>query len=328
MSKKRIAIVTGGDVAERGISLNSAQTVFDHLDPAKYDRFVIELNGKEFVEQKSGARIDKNDFTLRVDGGKLGFDLVYLMLHGHPAEDGRLQGYFELLGIPYTGCEVFCSALTFDKQATKDYLRTHGVPMAASRLLHKGSPYDRKELEELGLPLFVKPNKNGSSYGVTKVKAFDKLDEAIQLAFQYDQEVVVEQFLGGREFSHGVLRRNGEVVVLPITEIKPFGEFFDYSAKYEKQSEEITPAELADGLWEQVSDQTARLYQLLQCKGACRMDYILVGDTFHFLEANTIPGMSETSLLPQQAIAHGWTIRELLDAVVDEALEESSQPVS
>lgn len=321
MAKKRIAIVTGGDVAERGVSLESARTVFNHLDSEKYERFIIELNGTEFVEQVRGVTLDKNDFSLRRDGEGLRFDLVYLMLHGHPAEDGRLQGYFELIGLPCTGCDVFCSALTFDKQATKDYLRTYGVPMAESRLFFKGRPHELEPLQELGLPLFVKPNKNGSSYGVTKVKQFDQLPEAMDQAFRYDNEVVVEQFLDGREFSNGVFRRKGRIEVLPVTEIKPFGDFFDYSAKYEKQSEEITPAVLEETLAQQVRAQTERLYELLGCRGACRMDYILVEDVFYFLEANTIPGMAETSILPQQAIAHGLSISELLDLVIEEALD-------
>ncbi len=320
MNKLNIAIVTGGDVAERGISLGSAKTVFEHLDPSKYNRYVIELNNRRFVEQSTGVPIDMNDFSLQREGGKVRFDLVYLMLHGHPAEDRRLQGYFELLGIPYTGCDVFSSALTFDKQATKDFLRSHDVPMAESQLLLKGRPIDWPALQQL-VPAFVKPNKNGSSYGVTKVKAADKLEAAVELAFQYDDEVVVERFLDGREFSNGVLRRNGDITVLPITEIVPFGEFFDYKAKYEKQSEEITPARLDAGLTKKVQALTRRIYEVLSCRGACRVDYILVGDTFYILEVNTIPGMSETSILPQQAIAHGWTISELLDAVVEEAME-------
>jgi len=171
------------------------------------------------------------------------------------------------------------------------------------------------------VPAFVKPNKNGSSYGVTKVKTADQLEDAVALAFQYDDEVVVERFLDGREFSNGVLRRNGEVVVMPITEIVPFGEFFDYKAKYEKQSEEITPARLSVDLTRKAQALSRHIYEALGCRGACRVDYILVGDTFYILEVNTIPGMSEASILPQQAVVHGWTISELLDAVVEEALE-------
>lgn len=320
MNKLNIAIVTGGNVAERGISLGSAKTVYHHLNPEKYNRYIIELNGAVFSEQSTGTRIDLNDFSLELDGKKIAFDLIYLMLHGHPAEDGRLQGYFELMGIPCTGCGVLSSALTFDKQATKDFLRTHGIPMAESKLLLKGRVTDWDVLKDLGLPLFVKPNKNGSSYGVSKVKGYDGLEDAVRLAFQFDEEVVVEQFLAGREFSNGVLRKNGEVVVLPITEIVSHNEFFDFKAKYENESDEITPADLPEDLSRKCRALTRRVYEALGCRGACRVDYILVGDTFNLLEVNTIPGMSEASILPQQAIAHGWTIGELLDAVVEERM--------
>lgn len=320
MNKLKVAIVTGGNVAERGISLGSAQTVFQHLDSAKYDKYVIELNGAVFAEQSSGARVDLNDFSLRLDGETIRFDLVFLMLHGHPAEDGCLQGYFEVLGIPYTGCDHFVSSLTFNKQATKDYLRAHGIPMAASQLLFKGWSIDLEAQRGLGLPLFVKPNKNGSSYGVSKVKKFEEMDSAIQLAFQYDDEVVVEQFLNGREFSNGAVRKNGEVIVLPITEIVSQNEFFDYKAKYEQESQEITPARLSPELTRRCQAQTRKVYEALGCKGMARVDYILVGETFFLLEVNTIPGMSEASIIPQQAAAHGWTIGELLDAIVEEAM--------
>jgi D-alanine-D-alanine ligase len=318
--KLNVAIIAGGDVAERGISLQSAATVHQHLDAAKYRKFLIELNRGVFTEKNSGTRVDLNDFSLPLPGETIRFDLILLMIHGHPAEDGCLQGYFQLLGIPCTGCNLFVSALTFDKQACKDFLRAYDIPMAPSQLLHKGKPIDLAALSGMGLPLFVKPNKNGSSYGVSKVKSTEELPAAIAKAFEFDDEVVVEGFLAGIEVSNGVLRRNGEIVVLPITEIVPQNEFFDYKAKYEKESQEITPARLSDELRDKCQAQTKRLYEVLGCRGLCRFDYILVGETFYFLEGNTIPGMSATSIVPQQAAAHGWSIAELLDAVVEDAL--------
>ena len=318
--KTRIAVITGGNVAEREVSLKSAATVAKHLDSSKYEAFVIELNGTVFSEQKSGARVDLNDFSVTIDGTRVYFDLAYLMLHGHPAEDGRIQGYLELLGIPYTGCDVFVSALTFDKQACKDYLRSYGIPMAPSTVVFKGKGYDPSELLGMGLPLFVKPNKNGSSFGVSKVNTADQLEAAIEKAFGFDDEVVVEAFLKGREFSNGAVRKNGEITVLPITEIVSQNEFFDYKAKYENESEEITPARLTEDLTRQCQEQTRKIYAALGCRGISRFDYILVGDVFYFLEANTIPGMSEASIVPAQAQAHGWTITELLDPVVQEGL--------
>ncbi|MFM8451120.1 MAG: D-alanine--D-alanine ligase [Haliscomenobacter sp.] len=319
-SKIRIAVVTGGNVAEREVSLKSAATVAKHLDATKYEVFVLELNGTVFTEQKTGIAVDLNDFSLSLPDGRITFDLVYQMLHGHPAEDGRLQGYFELLGIPYTGCDPLVSALTFDKQACKDFLRSHQVPMADSQLLYKNKPYDEDSIQRMGFPLFVKPNKNGSSFGASKVNTPEQLPGAIQFAFEYDDEVVVEAFLKGQEFSNGVLRKDGEIVVLPITEIVTQNEFFDYKAKYEKQSEEITPARLSAAQTAECQEQTRRIYGVLGCRGICRFDYILVNGVFYFLEANTIPGMSEASIVPAQAQAHGWTITQLLDPVVAEAL--------
>ncbi len=319
-AKQNVAIIAGGDVAERGVSLQSAATVYQHLDADKYNKFLIELNQGAFTERSTGARVDLNDFSLQVGGERIRFELIFLIIHGHPAEDGCLQGYFQLLGLPCTGCNLFVSALTFDKQACKDFLRAHDIPMAPSQLLRKGEPIGLPGLLDMGLPLFVKPNKNGSSFGVSKVKRADELPAAIDKAFEFDNEVVVEGFLDGVEFSNGVVRQGGEIVVLPITEIVPQNEFFDFKAKYEKQSQEITPARLSEALQEQCQAQSQKLYEVLGCRGMCRFDYILVGDTFFFLEANTIPGMSETSIIPQQAHAHGWTIAELLDAVVEDAL--------
>ena len=316
----KVAILTGGNVAERSVSLKSAQTVFKHLDEQKYEKYVIELNGTVFSEQQTGAVVNLNDFSLPTANGTIKFDLVYQMLHGHPAEDGCLQGYFEVLGIPYTGCDVMASAITFNKQACKDFLRSHNIPMAPSKVLRKGEAINWAELEAMGIPVFVKPNKNGSSYGASKVSAPDQLAGAIDHAFVYDDEVVVEGFLKGSEFSNGVLRRDAEVVVLPITEIVPHNEFFDFKAKYENQSQEITPARLSAEQTALVQRQTKLIYEALGCRGICRFDYILVGETFFFLEANTIPGMSEQSIVPQQAQAFGWTITELLDAAVNEAL--------
>jgi D-alanine-D-alanine ligase len=318
--KLKVAIVTGGNVAERGVSLKSAETVRKHLDDNKYEKYVIELNGTEFTEQSTGAQVDLNDFSLPFKGETIKFDLVYQMLHGHPAEDGCLQGYFEVLGIPYTGCDTLSSAITFNKQACKDFLRTHNIPMAPSVVLRKAQSINWEEIKQLGLPVFVKPNKNGSSYGASKVSEAEKMEEAIAHAFQYDNEVVVEGFLKGVEYSNGVLRKDGEIVVLPITEIIPLNEFFDFKAKYENQSQEITPARLTEEETQRCQGYTRLIYQALGCRGIGRFDYIKVGDTFYFLEANTIPGMSENSIVPQQTRAFGWTITELLDAVVNETL--------
>ncbi|MEL6863312.1 MAG: D-alanine--D-alanine ligase family protein [Bacteroidota bacterium] len=326
MKKLNVAIITGGNVAERGISLKSAQTVHKHLPKDRYRSFVLDLEGRDFTELASGEKIDKNDFSLQLGGEIIHFDLAFLMLHGHPAEDGCLQGYLDIIGIPYTGCDHFVSSLTFNKQACKDFLHRHNIPMASSMLLHKGDPIDWVGLNTLGLPLFVKPNKNGSSYGISKVTESTAIAAAIDLAFQYDDEIIVEAFIKGQEFSNGVLRKDGDIIVMPITEIVSKNDFFDYKAKYLSESEEITPARLSDDMRRRCQAQSKKLYQALGCMGMTRFDYILKDETFYFLEANTIPGMSEASIFPQQAIAHGWTISEMLEAIVEEALSKVESP--
>ncbi len=320
MKKIKVAVITGGNVAEKGISLKSGTTVFNHLDSEKYDKYLIELRGIDFVDQASGQQVDKNDFSLELENGKIIFDLAFLMLHGHPAEDGCLQGYFELIGLPYTGCDHFVSALTFNKQACKDYLRLFDIPMAGSVLVKVNETVDATAIADLGFPIFVKPNKNGSSYGITKVNQLEELQPAIDKAFQFDEEVIIEQFLQGVEYSNGVIRSKGEIVVLPITEIIPDTDFFDYQAKYENKSQEITPANLSGELTEKCQALSKKLYQTLDCKGMSRFDYILVGDNFYFLEANTIPGMSEQSIMPQQAKAYGWSLTAFLDEIVQEVM--------
>jgi len=320
MKRLNIAILTGGNVAERGVSLRSAKTIEKYLNKDKYRIYVIELNGKQFTEQKTQQNLDLNDFSFNTGPQKITFDLVFLMLHGHPAESGSILGYFELLGIPCTGCNHLVSALTFNKQLTKDFLRPHGVPMVESRLLRKGQEIDLEDIKSMEFPLFVKPNKNGSSYGVTKVPDENCIRTSVQKAFQFDDEVIVEQFMAGQEFSNGIYRNGNEVVVLPITEIRTENEFFDYKAKYENESEEITPAEISDELTAQCKGLTKRIYEILNCKGICRVDYILIDGVFHFLEINTIPGMTEQSFIPQQVAAMGADLSEFLDAVVEEAM--------
>ena len=322
---KNIAILTGGDSAERVISLKSGAVVRDHLPKDRYRTFLIDIQKADWKDLDTGIAVDKNNFTLTLaDGEKIRFDAAFAALHGSPLEDGKLQGYLELMGVPYTCCDGYVSALTMSKHNTKLQLAPYGIPMAPSELLRKGEPIDEVKLLQLGLPLFVKPNDNGSSFGVTKVKSAEALRPAIEEAFRYSNEVMVEAFMPGREFSNGVLRVNGKVVVLPVTEIIPETEFFDFAAKYEGKSKEVTPADLSAELTRQCQERTGKIYDLLKCKGAIRIDYILVGDTFHLLEPNTIPGISPASIIPQQAQAHGWELGEFFALLIEEAC--SSNP--
>jgi D-alanine-D-alanine ligase len=317
---KNIAILTGGDSEERVISLRSAQVVQDHLPADRYRTFQIDIEGAHWRHIPSGTPVDKNDFSLTLDGEHLRFDVAFAALHGSPLEDGKLQGYLEMLGVPYTCCDGYVSALTMSKFNTKTQLAPLGIPMAPSALLRRGAAVHAADLLKMGLPLFVKPNTHGSSFGVSKVKTEAELLPAIAEAFRFDDEVMVEAFMAGREFSNGVLRVNGEVVALPVTEIIPDDEFFTFAAKYEGRSREVTPAELSPELTEQCRARSRQIYEALGCRGVIRIDYILVGDTFHLLEPNTIPGISPASIVPQQAVAYGWTLGEFFAHLIEETL--------
>lgn len=320
-----IAILTGGDSEERVISLKSGQVVYDHLPKDRYRCFMIDVQKNSWKDVVSGVQIDKNDFSLTLNGEKIHFDCAFAALHGTPLEDGKMQGYLEMMGIPYTCCSGFVSALTMNKHNTKMQMAQFGdrIPMAKSVRLHRGEPVDAAKLAALGMPLFVKPNTHGSSFGVSKVKTREALQPAIEEAFRFDKEVVVESYLPGREFSNGALRVKGEVVVLPVTEIIPDDEFFTFAAKYEGRSKEVTPADISPELAAQCQAKSKFLYTALQCSGVVRFDYILVGETFHFLEANTIPGISPASIVPQQAVASGWQLGEFFALLIEEAVKST-----
>lgn len=322
---KHIAILTGGDSEERIISLKSGQVVFDHLAADRYRCFQIDINGSHWSHIESGTPIDKNNFSLSLNGETILFDCVFAALHGSPLENGKLQGYFDILGIPYTCCDGYVSALTMSKHFTKMQLASLGIPMANGILLHKNQSINLLTLENMGLPLFVKPNTHGSSFGVSKVKSKEQLLPAIENAFQFDNEVLVEAFMPGREFSNGVLRINNEIVVLPVTEIIPDDEFFTYEAKYEGRSKEVTPAEISPAHRTQIQNRTKQIYEALGCKGVVRIDYILVEDTFYLLEVNTIPGISPASIVPQQAKEYGWSLDHFFSLLIEEAIKSIPQ---
>lgn len=323
--QKNIAILAGGPSSERTVSLNSAKTIAKYLNPDKYNPFVIDLDSTGWHELSSGKKVDLNDFSLSGEGNeKIKFDFAFLIVHGTPVEDGKVAGYLEMKGIPHSGCGILTSALTFSKQKCKNYLRPYGIPMAASMIVT--NKVGRSEVENSGIapPLFVKPNNNGSSYGVSKVKSWDDLEAALDLALQYDHEVMIEKAIVGKEYSCGVFREGNHFHVLPVTEIIPKAEFFTYEAKYLGASEEITPAPIGDVLKDQCQARALLLYQTLGCRGMVRFDFILEEGTFFFLEANTTPGMSEASIIPQQVRAYGWTLDKFLDTIIQDCL---SNPV-
>ncbi len=318
---KRIAILTGGPSAEREISLQSAQMVAQHLDPSVYRHRLIFMNADKWVEAETENTIDLNDFSLECNGSKEWFDFVFLVIHGTPAEDGKIQGYFEILKIPYSTCDTLSAALTFNKQKCKEFLQAHRVPMAPSVLLLRGEETPQDRINALGFPLFVKPNNNGSSYGVSMVRQASELQAAVDLALQYDEEVMIEGFLQGREFGCGLVREGDVLHAFPVTEIIPEGDFFTYEAKYEGASQEVTPAQISSELSDACQTLSKKIYQVLSCRGMVRIDFILVGEQFYFLEANTIPGLSAASIIPQQAAAYGWSFARLLEAVIEDCTQ-------
>ncbi len=320
--KKNIAVITGGEASERGISLKSADVVCTHLNKDKYNVFKIVIEGNDWVVERNNPVklfIDKNDFTFTIEEHKINFDAVFIAIHGTPAEDGKLQGYFELLKIPFNACGVLQAALTFDKLRCKEYLAPLGIKTANAELLRK-SAFSIPN-SAIALPVFVKPNKNGSSYGASKVSKQEDLVPAIEEAFKYDDEILVEEFIEGTEVTCGVITIDGKITALPLTEIRSKGEFFDYKAKYEGNSQEVTPAEINVALTKKIQATSEFIYSKLNFKGMCRIDYIIKGNDYYMLEVNSIPGLSEESIVPQQARAMGISLERLFEISIEESLK-------
>lgn len=325
MNKKNIAVVTGGNSSEYIVSVKSGANLFIAIDRSLFTPWLVRIRGNEWIVldgENKIADIDKSDFSFSISGVKIKVEYAYIIIHGTPGEDGILQGYFELLGIPYSSCGVQSSALTFNKYFCNNYLRSFGIPMAKSFRLTLGERYNGSQIiEELGLPLFVKPSAGGSSFGVSKVKKADELAESINKAMDECPEVLIEQFIEGKEFSCGVLQTKNKKLVFPVTEVIPLNEFFDYEAKYKPgQADEITPARISNELTLKIQSLSSRIYDLCSCRGIVRIDYILKNDTFYFLEVNTTPGMTETSFVPQQIKAMGLNITDLITDIINDGL--------
>ena len=322
--RKKIALITGGYSGEAVISYKSALTIEKNIDTEKWECYKIDINpGGWFYMAADGPQIpvDKNDFSITLNGNKIKFDAVLVGLHGTPGEDGKLQGYFDCIGIPYTSCDAATSALTFNKRYTVAVASFAGMHVAKSLHLFKNIPVTTSEiLRQLKLPLFVKPNNGGSSLGISKVKETSALQQALDKAFNEDDQVLVEEFIGGREFTIGVFKSKGTIIALPITEIISKNEFFDFEAKYEGASEEITPAKVDEAVAEKVRSEAKKAYAVFNCKGIVRMDFIYQeSDGFpYLLEINTVPGQSEASLVPQQVAAMGMTLKEFYSALIEE----------
>jgi len=319
---RTIAIAAGGDSSEFEISVKSAKEVYRHL-AGRYEIYILMIRGSNWYWEDPRGRffsVDKNDFTLKLDDKKVRFDAVFIAIHGAPGENGLLQGFFDILKIPYTSSSAFCSALTFNKQACKLFLKEYDIPMADAVIIRKEDHTDLKSIiERTGLPCFVKPNDSGSSFGVSKVKKEEDLMPALEKAFRESSEVMIESYMNGREVACGVVRSGNRKIVLPVTEIISKNEFFDYEAKYTPgRSKEVTPADFSEDVTEEIQRLSSLVYDILGCKGIVRVDFIVIKDKPWFLEINTVPGMTEESLIPQQARAAGIDLADLYSMVIED----------
>ena len=322
--KRNIAIVCGGDSSEHDVSLRSAQGLYSFFDKERYNVYLVDVKGIDWrVELPGGitAPIDRNDFSFVEDGKAKLFDYAYITIHGTPGENGLLQGYFDLIHLPYSTSGVLVEAMTFDKFVLNHYLRSYGVSVADSLLIRRGYEQlvsDDEVEKHIGMPCFVKPASDGSSFGVSKVKKKDQLAPAIRKAMLESPEVMVEQYLEGTEITQGVYKTREKQVLLPITEVVTSNEFFDYDAKYNGQVEEITPARISDELANRVSQISSHIYDILHCNGIIRIDYIISPEgKITMLEVNTTPGMTATSFIPQQVRAAGLTMTNVLTEIVE-----------
>ncbi len=323
--KKNIAIIMGGYSSEYKISLTSGNVVYQNLDKTKYNAYRIHIFKDKWVyvdDADQEFAIDKNDFSVTIDNNKITFDCVFNAIHGSPGEDGYMQGYFKLLNLPHTSCGMYQAAVTFNKRDCLSILKPYGILTAESYYLNLGDPVNEEDIiAKVGLPCFVKANKAGSSFGITKVHKKEDLQQAIDHAFKEDDEIIIESFLDGTEVSVGVITYKGETKVLPITEIVSENDFFDYEAKYLGKSQEITPARLTKVQEDKVNTVAKKVYEILKMTGFSRSEYIFKNNEPHLLEMNTIPGLTNASILPQQAQVAGISMADLFSNAIEEALK-------
>ncbi|MBO4959218.1 D-alanine--D-alanine ligase, partial [Butyricimonas sp.] len=313
---KNIAIIAGGNSSEYEVSMKSGKNIYDEVDENRYNKYLVILKGRDWHVEIGEKKypVDRNDFSFTRDGEKILFDFAYITIHGVPGENGLLQGYLDMMGVPYGCCNVLASALTFDKHTCNTYLKSYGVNVADSVMLIRGMAYDVNEIiNEVGLPCFVKPNAEGSSFGVTKVKEAAQLEDALKKAFALCREVLIETFIDGTELTCGVVKAGDMDIAMPIAEVIPKNEFFDFEAKYDPtKSDEIIPARISPELTNRIKTLSSMIYDILRCEGIIRVDYIVRDDEIFMLEVNTTPGMTSNSFVPKMVRAMGGTLREVL----------------
>ncbi len=324
---KNIAIVCGGNSGEFEISMASGKEVLKHIDREKYKLFLVVMQNQRwewYMQNGEKSPVNKSDFSVKEAGETIHFDAVFNAIHGTPGEDGKLQGYFDLLKIPYTSCGVDVSALSFNKFLCNRFVRSFGIKTAASFSFLKGEKVNKTEvIDSLSLPVFIKPSGSGSSVGISKVNKPEEFDEAVEKAFREDNRVLIEEAIEGREIACGLVKRGHELLVFPLTEIISQNDFFDYNAKYsEGKAREITPADVSTEIEADIKAISSMLYRQMDCRGFVRFDYILTETELYFLELNSIPGMTEASIIPKQAQAFGLTKKELFTMVVDNLFGE------
>ncbi|MBP1630322.1 MAG: D-alanine/D-alanine ligase [Bacteroidetes bacterium] len=322
--KKNIALMAGGNSEEAAVSLRSALQVEKNIDKSIYNVYKIILKGRDWYYEMEGVKtlVDKNDFSLTLGNNKINFDGVFIIIHGTPGENGLLQGYFEMMNIPFCSCSALVSAITFDKVVCNSVVRELGIVNVARNVsFYKDSPMSEQEIfSRLSLPLFVKPSEGGSSIGMSKIKEKSEMKKALEMAFHEHNRVIIEEFIKGRELTCGVMETKGDIIAFPITEIISKKEFFDYEAKYQGLSDEVTPAQVDDDIRDKVQATAKLIYKGLNCKGVCRIDFIYDTDKgeLFFLEVNTIPGQSAQSIVPQQVITMGWSTKDLYSNMLEE----------
>ncbi|MCE5204699.1 MAG: D-alanine--D-alanine ligase [Porphyromonadaceae bacterium] len=327
--KKNIAVVWGGYSSEKVISEKSAAGIYSFLDKKKYNVSKVKIGRTSWEAEYQGEYIpvNKNDFSFMVNGQTVRFDFAYITIHGTPGEDGSLQGYFDMLAIPYSNCGVLASALTFNKFTCNHFLKSFGINVADSVILRENDTLHPSEIiSRLGLPLFVKPNVGGSSFATTKVKEENQLEKAVKDAFREAPEVIIESFIAGTEVTCGCFKTDLGFTALPLTEVVTTNEFFDFNAKYNGQVEEITPARISEALTRTIQQETEKIYRLIGAKGIIRADYIISDNKPVLLEVNTTPGMTATSFIPQQVAAAGFTMTEILSEIIETEYHKSKSP--
>jgi D-alanine-D-alanine ligase len=325
IDKPNIAVIAGGDSSEFVVSVKSGANVYKAIDTEKYTPWLVQMKGREWIVLQDNikiADIDKTDFSFVYRNKKVNFSFAYITIHGTPGEDGILQGYFELLEIPYSTCDVHSSSLTFNKWFCSNYLKSFDIKMARSMKVSNGEKVDPESIvKDLGLPLFIKPNAGGSSFGITKVKKQEDIIPAVEKALEESEEALIEEFIDGKEFTCGLVKTKKNQIVFPVTEVLPKNEFFDFEAKYTPGAAvEITPARLPKPLFETCQQISSKVYDLCRCDGIVRVDYILKDETFYFLEINTTPGMTATSFIPQQIEAMGATLKDIISMIIEDKI--------